>query len=172
MNAFETTSVDLNGKTVLVLADLDFGIGNELIAMLKALTAAQARAVVMSGLGDPRGDINPVLSLGSIAPELKDATGRPVTFVSDCVGAIAEAGVGYVAHGAIALLENLRFHPGETRGERAFANRLALLGDYFVDARSRPVAATAASARVLPWLMPVLTPAEPDEPQFSLEGRS
>jgi phosphoglycerate kinase len=164
MNALADVSIDLRQKSVLVLADFDFGIGRGLVRTICCLADAEARIVLISGLGDPRGDVNPVLSLGSMALPLKDATGLPVTFVSDCVGAIAEAGVGYVKPGGVALMENLRFHRGEVLGERAFANRLALLGDYFLDARSRPVAATAASARLLPELLPVLAGADISNP--------
>lgn len=160
MNALTGMAVDLGNRPVLVLADLDFGIDAGLVETLRRLADADARVIVLSGFGDPRGDINLVLSLSPMAPALEEATGIPVTFVSDCVGAIAEAGAGYVKPGSIALLENLRFHRGEVLGERAFANRLALLGEFFVDARSRPLATTAASARLLPDLLPVLTPAE------------
>lgn len=147
------TDGDLAGFTVLVLADLDFGIGPALAAAVARLSDRGAKVAVLSGLGDPRGDINPVLSLGPMAEPLSAACGRPVAFIRDCVGTVAEAGLGALRPGAVALMENTRFHRGEIQGEQSFANRLALLGDFFLDARSRPLAGIAASARLLPDMM-------------------
>jgi phosphoglycerate kinase len=147
-------------ETVLVLADLHFGIEAELVEILESLLSRNARVIVIAGLGDPRGDINPVLSLTHMVEPLSRALKRPVTFIADCVGAIAEAGVGQVKPGSLAILENLRFHRGEVHGERGFANRLALLGDFFVDARGNNLPTLSAAARLLPTLLPSFAPAD------------
>src|SRR5690606_39639590 len=78
----------------------------------------------------------PDLSLAPVATALAEELGRPVAFARDTVGESARSTVAGLADGEVALLENLRFEPGETSkdaGERAaFAGRLAELADLFV----------------------------------------
>ncbi len=68
-----------------------------------------------------------------------------MTFVPECVGAVAEAALGRVPFGEAALMENLRFHADGRRGNRAFALRLSALGDGFIV--TGPVASPPA-----PWI--------------------
>ncbi len=157
--------VDVRGKRVLLRADLNLPMKNgtitdatrlsRLIPTIKDLIARDARVVVMSHLGQPKGEVSGFLSLAPIAPALSKALGlRPVAFVSDCVGLVAESLTAKLADGDVALLENLRFHPGEEKNDPAFARRLALLGDIYVnDAFScshRAHASTAAITTMLP----------------------
>ena len=67
------------------------------------------------------------LNCASRAPLLKsaEALGRDVSFADDCVGPEAEKAAQGAASGGIALLENLRFHPGEEANDADFAGRLA-----------------------------------------------
>jgi phosphoglycerate kinase len=113
-----------------------------------------AKVVVMSHFGRPKGK-DPALSLKPIAPALSRAlSGRPVAFAPDCVGSEAEAVVKALAPGAIALLENLRFHDGEEKNDRGFARQLAALGEIYVNdafsAAHRAHASTEAIAHLLP----------------------
>lgn len=127
------------GKTVLIRISLDGGISHTAIPLTTTLADAGARVVVVAGLGDPAGDINPALSLRSFTPMLEEMSGKQVTFVDESVGTGAEAKLAEVPYGAIALMENLRFHSDERRAETVFAMRLSVLGDYFVDAGDPPL---------------------------------
>ncbi|TCD13389.1 phosphoglycerate kinase [Oricola cellulosilytica] len=121
----------LDGKTVIVRADLVGGLTPEFGRYLAGLATSGARVAVLAGYGSPQGDFNAALSLRRFVKPLKEASGVPVRFVAECVGGGAEAGLADTPFGTIALLENVRFHPDERRLSRAFAIRLSALGDYF-----------------------------------------
>jgi 3-phosphoglycerate kinase len=97
------------GKTAIIRISLDGGISHTAIPLITTLADAGARVVVVAGLGDPAGDINPALSLRPFTPMLEEMTGKHVTFVNESVGTGAEAKLAGVPFGEIALMENLRF---------------------------------------------------------------
>lgn len=90
-------------------------------------------AVLMSHLGRPKGERNPDLSLKHICEAVSDVIGVTVKFVDDCVGEIAERAVAELQNGEVLLLENLRFHAEEEKGDEAFAEQLSKLGDIYVN---------------------------------------
>jgi len=137
---------DLSGKRVLVRCDLnvplkdgqitDDGRIRASLPTLNALINSGARVVVVSHLGRPDGAPDAKYSLAPVAQRLSELLGKGVAFASDTVGSAASETVAGLADGDIALLENLRFNPGETskddseRGE--FAAKLAEFADAFV----------------------------------------
>ncbi len=154
---------DVAGKRVLVRADLNVPIAEGRVTDATRLFAAQAtlatladrgaRVLVLSHFGRPKpGDRS--LSLAAIAPALREVMGRPVSFVGECIGPVAEAAVAAMAPGDIMVLENARFHAGEQANDPAFVAALARLGDFYVnDAFSvshRAHASTEGLAHVLP----------------------
>ena len=88
--------------------------------------------VLMSHLGRPSG-VEEKFSLKHIVDEVTEIIGVQVQFVEDCVGKKAEAAVANLAPGEILLLENLRFYEEEKKGDVAFAEKLAKLGDVYVN---------------------------------------
>ena len=90
-------------------------------------------AVLMSHLGRPKGQNNPDLSLKHICNKVSDIIGVSVKFVADCVGEVAEQAVAKLQPGEVLLLENLRFHAEEEKGDTDFANKLSQLGDIYVN---------------------------------------
>lgn len=136
----------LAGKRVLVRCDLNVPLKDGVITddgriraslpTLNALLDQGARVVVMSHLGRPDGAPEAKYSLEPAALRLGELLGKPVAFATDTVGDSARATVSALADGQIAVLENLRFNPGETSkddAERgAFAAQLAELGDVLV----------------------------------------
>jgi phosphoglycerate kinase len=143
----------LAGKTVLFRADLADGVTPTIAKAIAALAEAGARVAVVSGYGAPEGDINPTLSLGRFVEPLAEATGKTVSFVPDCIGTKAEAGLDKVEFGAVALMENVRFHPDAYRHSRNFAMRLSVLGDYFAiggDLPANPVGWIVELSQILP----------------------
>jgi phosphoglycerate kinase len=137
---------DLRGRTVLVRSDLNVPIDGGVIGddgrirasvpTIDALRTAGARVVVMAHLGRPKGTPDPAYSLAPVASRLGELLDAEVPVAADTVGDSARATVQGLADGAVAMLENVRFNPGETskddaeRGE--LADALAGLGDVFV----------------------------------------
>ena len=156
--------LDVAGKRVLVRADLNVPVKDgkvtdatrieRLAPTIEALIAKGARVIVMSHFGRPKG-VDPSQSLRPLVEPLSRAIGgRPVHFAADCIGPEAERVVAALRPGEVALLENLRFHPGEEANDPVFAGQLALLGDAYVDdafsAAHRAHASIAALAHLLP----------------------
>ena len=146
MNAVIDALGDVAGKRVLVRSDLNVPLDGDKITddgrirasvpTIKALSEAGARVVVMAHLGRPKGAPDPAYSLQPVATRLGELLGTAVHFATDTVGESAQQVVGGLDDGEVALLENVRFNPGETSkddAERgAFADQLADLGDAFV----------------------------------------
>lgn len=90
-------------------------------------------AILMSHLGRPKGMVNPAFSLKHIVAKTEEVLGVPVTFVDDCVGNKVKDVISKSSAGSVILLENLRFYPEEEKGDVAFAEELASLGDIYVN---------------------------------------
>ncbi len=90
-------------------------------------------AILMSHLGRPKGEPKPELSLSHIRDKVTEILAVEVKFVSDCVGEEAEAAAASLEPGEILMLENLRYHAEEEKGDEAFAEKLAQLGDIYVN---------------------------------------
>jgi phosphoglycerate kinase len=105
----------------------------EALPTLRELAAAGGRLVVASHCGRPKGEPDPRYSLRPVAAKLAELLGEEVAFAADCVGEVAAAAVAALPPGRALLLENLRFHAGETSNDPDFAARLADLADAYVD---------------------------------------
>ena len=92
-----------------------------------------AKLILCSHMGRPKGKVVAGLSLKMVADRLSLILRQPVAFAPDCIGTEVEAMVSVLKNGDILVLENLRFHPGEERNDPAFAQALAKLGDIYVD---------------------------------------
>ena len=88
--------------------------------------------ILMSHLGRPKG-VQDEFSLKHIASKVEDIIGVETKFVSNCVGTEAEEAAANLKPGEILILENLRFHEEETKGDRDFAEKLSKLGDIYVN---------------------------------------
>jgi len=166
MTKFQTLDdIDVAGKRVLVRVDLNVPMDggrvtdttrlDRLTATVGDLVAGKARIVLMSHFGRPKGKVVPEMSLRPVVAPLEEALGgRPVAFAEDCVGPAARRTVEALRDGEIALLENLRFHPGEEVNDGNFARALAELGELYIDdafsCAHRAHASVEAIARLLP----------------------
>ena len=131
------------GRRVLLRADLNLPVQDGVVTdttrlaatlpTLRALIDAGATPVVMSHRGRPKGERVEDLGMAPVAAAMRTALGREVTLLADCVGTDVEEAVGALRPGEVVLLENLRFHPGETSNDPDFARRLARLADLYVD---------------------------------------
>jgi phosphoglycerate kinase len=142
----------VSGRRVLVRSDLnvpldgaritDDGRIRASVPTITRLADAGARVVVTAHLGRPKGAPDPTYSLQSVAGRLGELLGTEVAFGTDTAGAGAAATVDKLVDGGVAVLENVRFEPGETSKDDAargaFADRLAALvgssGAYVDDA--------------------------------------
>ena len=88
---------------------------------LRELQAAGARLLLMSHCGRPKGQVKPEYSLRPVAKALGALLGEVVAFAEDCVGQPARDRLQALGPGGVCLLENLRFHPGETSNDPEFA---------------------------------------------------
>ncbi len=151
----------VKGKRVFVRADLNVPLQQGEVGddtrirasapTLRRLLEAGARVAVASHLGRPKGRRVTEMSLRPVAPRLAELLGTGVSFCEDCVGESAEQAVADLGDGQIVLLENLRFHPGETDNDPDFARALAALADVYVnDAFGTAHRAHASTAGMVP----------------------
>jgi len=100
---------------------------------LKHLRGEGARLVLASHLGRPKGKRNDALSLRPAAEHLAELLGAPVPLAGDCIGEPVERATRELGDGQLLMLENVRFHTGETKNDPEFARGLAELADLFVN---------------------------------------
>jgi phosphoglycerate kinase len=156
--------VDVAGKRLLVRVDFNVpmeagGIVDDsriraAIPTIKDLVERNARVILMTHLGRPDGQVDEAYRTTPLAMRLTELMGRQVRHLDDCVGSAVEGAVKAMRDGDIVMLENVRFHPGETKNDPAFARELAALGDIYVNdafgAAHRAHASTAGIAEFLP----------------------
>ncbi len=100
---------------------------------LRYLIQNQARVICASHLGRPKGHVVPACSLAPLAERLSELLGQEVLFCPETVGTKAEKAKAALSDGQVLLLENLRFDPGETKNDPAFAVQLAQNIDIYID---------------------------------------
>lgn len=156
--------IDLKGKTVLLRADYNVPVQDgkitddyrirESLPTVRYLLDHDARLIICSHLGRPKSAAETGLSLFPVAKRLKQLLDRPVEFVTDAGGPQTRKAAAGMKPGAVLLLENLRFFPGEKADDDKFARELAALADVFVQdgfaVAHRKDASTDAITRHLP----------------------
>ncbi len=137
---------DLRGKRVLIRCDLNVPLDGATITddgriraslpTLNLLREAGARVVILAHLGRPKGKVDPKYSLAPAAARLAELLGVEVALAGDVVGQSAQQTVGALKDGEVAMLENVRYEPGEESKDEAvrgeLADAYAVLGDVFV----------------------------------------
>jgi len=158
------TDYPLAGKRVLVRVDFNVPLEGGRVAddtriraalpTIEYLLGQRCAVVLASHLGRPKGKVVEELRMAPVAARLAELLGRPVKTARDCVGPEVEAAARALAPGEVLLLENLRFHAGETANDPAFAAQLAALADVYVNdafgAAHRAHASTEGVAHLLP----------------------
>lgn len=121
---------------------------------VKYLLAGAGEVVLCSHLGRPKGGPDPKYSLAPAAARLSELLGQPVPLVPDCVGTVAEHAAAAMLPGQVIMLENVRFHAEEEKNDKAFAQRLSVLADLYVNdafgSAHRAHASTEGVAHLLP----------------------
>ncbi|MFH1958108.1 MAG: phosphoglycerate kinase [bacterium] len=157
--------IDLKSKRVLVRCDFNVPVkegkildNTRILAHIPTinyiLEKGASRVILMSHLGRPKGVVNPDFSLKVVCEELQRHLKRSVRFFNDCTGENVREGISRLEEGAVALLENLRFHPEEKKNDAGFAREIASLGDVFIQdafaVSHRAHASTVGIAGILP----------------------
>ncbi|MFC1961748.1 phosphoglycerate kinase [Chloroflexota bacterium] len=158
--------IDVRGKKVLVRVDFNIPLDKKTGAItddsriratlptLKYLIDQDARIILISHLGRPKGKVIDELRLTPVAQRLSQILGKQVGVAADCIGPEVEKSVEALRSRDVLLLENLRFHSDEETGSSGFAEALARLGDVFVNdafgTSHRTHASIAGIAQYLP----------------------
>ncbi len=152
----------IDGRRVLLRVDFNVPLedgrvadDSRIRASLPTLQHAMergARLVVATHLGRPDGKPMPEFGLEPVGARLAELTGWEVFLSDDCLGDASTKIVGELRSGQVALLENLRFHPGEEKNDLDFARKLARLGDIYVNDAFGVVHRAHASVHALPGL--------------------
>lgn len=150
--------MELQGKRVLVRVDINVPVENgrvtdatrieRIVPTVTDILDKGGKPILIAHFGRPKGKVVPQMSLAQVVPALEAALGRGVTLIETLEDAQAQPDAD------VALLENIRFHPGEEANDPDFATRLAALGDVYCNdafsAAHRAHASTEALARQLP----------------------
>lgn len=157
-------NVDFAGKRVLVRVDLNVPMDDgritdatridRVLANITEIAKKNGKVILLSHLGRPKDGPDAKNSLKPVASAIERKLGHYVSFASDCVGDVAKSAVAAMREGDILVLENTRFHEGETKNDEAFVKALAELGDLYVNdafaTAHRAHASTEGLARNLP----------------------
>lgn len=136
--------VDLKHKKVLVRVDFNVPLNENLevtddtriresLPTIQAIIKAGGRAILMSHLGRPKGKVNESMRMAPVARRLSQLLDQEVRYMTDCIGPEVERAVNQLHDGEVMLLENLRFYKEEEANDPGFAEKLAKLGDVYVN---------------------------------------
>lgn len=156
--------MSLSGKTVLTRVDINVPLENGVVTddtriqrvlpTIRDILAAGGKPVLMAHFGRPGGKPAAEFSLGQLREAVETALGTPVVFCEATIGDKAVAAIASLPAGSTLMLENTRFHEGETKNDADFAAALANLGDVYCNdafsAAHRAHASTESIARLLP----------------------
>lgn len=164
LNKKTIEDIDVSGKKVLVRCDFNVPLDNgvitddkrirESLKTIKYLVDHNAKVILCSHLGRPKGEFNMKFSLAPIAARLSELLGQKVEMASDVVGEDAQKKAAALKDGEVMLLENVRFHKEEEKNDPEFAKKLASLAEIYVNdafgTSHRAHASTAGVADYLP----------------------
>ena len=144
MKKLTIDNVDLKDKRVLVRVDFNVpldanqNITNDIrikasLPTINKIINDGGKVILMSHLGRPKGERKSEFSLKPAAVRLGELLGKKVLFVDDCIGESVINTVKSMKQGDVLLLENVRFHKGETKNDPDFAKQLAQAGDVYIN---------------------------------------
>ncbi len=166
MNKKTVRDIDVIGKKVLVRCDFNVPLDKETgkitdnrriraaIPTIQYLLANNAKVILCSHLGRPKGEVNPKYSLKPVAEELSKLLGKDVKLAKDVIGEDAETLTSNIKEGEVVLLENVRFHSEEEKNDSEFSKKLASFAEIYVNdafgTSHRAHSSTAGVADYLP----------------------
>lgn len=143
LNKMTVEDFDVQGKKVLVRCDFNVKMENGVITSDKRIVASlptiqylidhNAKVILCSHLGRPKGEFNPEFSMKPVAARLSELLGKEVKMADDVVGESAQALAASLKDGEVLLLENVRFEPGETKNDPELSKKFASLAELYVN---------------------------------------
>ena len=135
--------IDVKGKKVLVRCDFNVPVKDGVITSDKRIVSSlptikylldnNAKVILCSHLGRPKGEVVPEFSLAPVAARLSELLGKEVKMATDVVGESAKALAASLNDGDVMLLENVRYEKGETKNDPELSKAFASLADIFVN---------------------------------------
>jgi phosphoglycerate kinase len=157
--------VDVQGKTVLVRVDFNVPLDDQsnitddrrvqmALPTIQSVLERGGKLILMSHLGRPKGDEgDSKFSLKPAAERLGELIENEVTLAADTVGPDAQSKAASLGDGGVLVLENLRFNPGEKKGDTDFAKKLAAMADIYCNDAFGTCHRTDASMLAVPQAM-------------------
>ena len=143
LNKKTVEDIEVSGKRVLVRCDFNVPLSDGVITSDKRIVASlptikylvenNAKVILCSHLGRPKGEFDPEFSLAPVAARLSELLGKEVKMAADVVGESAQALAAELKDGDVMLIENVRFHKEETKNDPEFSKKLAALADVYVN---------------------------------------
>lgn len=144
MNKVTVKDLDVNGKKVLLRCDFNVPLDENLnitdktrivaaLPTIKYLLDNNAKIILCSHLGRPKGEVKPEFSLAPVAKELSNELGKEVKLAKDVTGTSAHELTENMQNGEIVLLENVRFDPREEKNDESLSKEFASLADLYVN---------------------------------------
>lgn len=137
-------SYSFAGKKALIRVDFNVPLDDQFaitddtriraaVPTIKKILKDGGAVILMSHLGRPKSGPEDKFSLRHLVQHISELVGTEVLFATDCVGEVAEKAAKELKAGQVLMLENLRFHKEEEKGDRAFSEKLSHLGDVYVN---------------------------------------
>ena len=143
LNKMTVEDLEVSGKRVLVRCDFNVPLKDGVITSDKRIVASlptikylidnNAKVILCSHLGRPKGEVVPEFSLAPVAARLSELLGKEVKMATDVVGESAKALAASLNDGDVMLLENVRYEKGETKNDPELSKAFASLADIFVN---------------------------------------
>ena len=143
MNSITNKNLDLKGKKVLLRLDLNVPMKNgaitetsrieKIIPTIKFLLKKEAKIIIMSHIGRPKGKVVNGMSLRPISEKLSLLLQKKIFFSEDLIGKNTILEINKIPNGSILMLENIRFNEGEETNDSDFSKKISTLGDIYVN---------------------------------------
>ena len=143
MNSILDQNLILKGKKVLLRVDLNVPIKNgaitessrieKIIPTIKLLIEKEAKIIILSHIGRPKGKVVNEMSLEPISKKLADLLNKEVLFNKNIINENTLSEINKISNGSIMMLENIRFNEGEESNDSKFSKKISSLGDIYIN---------------------------------------
>ena len=143
MNSILDKNLILKGKKVLLRVDLNVPIKNgaitessrieKIIPTIKLLIEKEAKIIILSHIGRPKGKVVSEMSLEPISKKLADLLNKEVLFNKNIINENTLSEINKISNGSIMMLENIRFNEGEESNDSKFSKKISSLGDIYIN---------------------------------------
>ena len=143
MNNILNHNLILKGKKVLLRVDLNVPMKNgaitetsrieKIIPTIKLLIEKQAKIIILSHIGRPKGKVVKEMSLETISKKLASLLNKEVLFNKNIINENTLSEINKIPNSSIMMLENIRFNEGEESNDKEFSKKISNLGDIYVN---------------------------------------